>query len=105
MSRKRENTGFTCAHCGATVTALTNGSYRNHCPCCLYSLHVDNTPGDRQSDCRGLMEPIRVTYSSKKGYQIMHRCSVCGTVKTNRIAEHTDMPDELQLLIDFMQKI
>ena len=41
MSRKSENTGFICAYCGADAKPLTNGSYRNHCPLCLHSLHVD----------------------------------------------------------------
>lgn len=35
-------------------------SHRNHCPNCLYSLHVDITPGDRAADCGGIMEPVAV---------------------------------------------
>ena len=29
-------------------------------PNCLYSLHVDVEPGDRESDCGGHMEPVSV---------------------------------------------
>ena len=57
MSRKTENTAFVCQHCGRQVLPLTNGSFRDHCPFCLFSLHVDEQVGDRMSDCRGLMEP------------------------------------------------
>ena len=34
--------------------------HRNHCPNCLSSLHVDEEPGDRASDCGGIMEPVAV---------------------------------------------
>ena len=97
MSRKTENTGFICEHCGRMVALLTNGSYRNHCPGCLYSIHVDDMSGDRASGCFGLMHPIGVQYHSKKGYQIIHRCMICGEEKTNRTA-----PDDFEALIVFM---
>ena len=84
--RKSENTGFVCACCGADVKPLTNGSYRNHCPFCLHSLHVDNLPGDRDNDCRGMMKPVGIRYNGKKGWQIVHRCQKCGTEKLNRTA-------------------
>ena len=93
MSRKTENRGFVCVHCGKYVSALTNGSYRNHCPFCLYSLHVDKRMGDRQSDCHGEMEPRDLLYNAKKGYQIVHVCHKCGARKVNKIAENSDMPD------------
>ena len=94
MSQKTENTGFTCAHCGSEVTPLTNGSYRNHCPNCLCSLHVDDTPGDRQNDCHGLMMPISIHSHSKKGWQIHHKCQKCGVEKLNRSA-----PDDIEALL------
>lgn len=99
MSRKSENTGFICANCGADVKPLTNGSYRNHCPFCLYSLHVDNLPGDRTSECGGLMQPVSISYNTKKGYQIRHRCVKCGFARVNIIAENTEMPDNLELVL------
>lgn len=102
MSRRKENNGFMCTHCGAEVSALTNGSYRNHCPYCLYSLHIDNVIGDRLSDCSGEMRPIKIIYHSKKGYQIVHKCLKCGVEKVSKIANDTDMPDDLSLIIDLM---
>lgn len=64
--RKDENTTFVCKNCSTPVAPLTNGSYRNHCPQCLYSLHVDIRPGDRQNTCHGLMRPIDYRQHSKK---------------------------------------
>ena len=99
MSRKTENTGFICANCGCIVSPLTNGSYRNHCPHCLYSIHVDNLPGDRASSCMGLLYPTGIKHSSKKGYQITHRCKKCGMEKVNRIA-----PDDMEAVIALMKR-
>lgn len=99
MGKKRENTGFQCEQCGATVLALTNGSYRNHCPFCLYSKHLDEFPGDRSSSCHGLMEPIEVIYHTKKGYQIIHKCTSCHKVQKNIIAVNTVQEDNIFLLL------
>lgn len=82
--QKKENTDFTCENCGANVKAVTNGSYRNHCPFCLYSKHLDNTPGDRNSLCKGLMKPLDLEYSNKKGYQIIHQCLQCNKIQKIR---------------------
>lgn len=52
---------FTCKNCGWLVMPEGAGSdHRNHCPNCLSSLHVDIEPGDRRSDCGGIMEPVAV---------------------------------------------
>jgi DNA-directed RNA polymerase subunit RPC12/RpoP len=99
VSRKAENTSFKCVHCSRLVTALTNGSYRNHCPFCLYSMHVDISVGDRASGCYGKMVPTEVFFNSKKGYQIVHKCQKCGTTRKNKIAENTDMPDDLNVVL------
>lgn len=77
------NEAFTCQKCGYNVEPLKS-SCRNHCPKCLYSLHVDkNTPGDRESDCHGLMEPIGLDHKGKKGWQIVHKCTKCGKKQLN----------------------
>ncbi|HWG84283.1 MAG TPA: RNHCP domain-containing protein, partial [Deinococcales bacterium] len=83
---KGRNESFTCANCGREVPPATNGSCRNHCPYCLCSLHVDDFPGDRASDCGGLLEPVSVDHDSKKGWVIVHRCRACGAVKRNKAA-------------------
>lgn len=102
MEQKRftkNDSGFVCAHCGKEVHPLGFTS-RNHCPFCLWSLHVDVNPGDRANECKGQMEPIRVEPDAKKGYVIIHRCTKCGEIHRNRAAhEAKDQPDSIRLLI------
>ncbi len=59
------NQPFVCLECGASVPPLAAGGYRNHCPYCLHSLHVDIDPGDRANPCRGVLEPVAVEHSQK----------------------------------------
>jgi hypothetical protein len=101
MSKKTHNAGFTCELCGCTVLPLTNGSYRNHCPSCLHSKHVDIIPGDRKERCGGLMRPIGLRFKSGKGLQIIHQCIRCGAICANRIAENTEQPDIIEELVKF----
>jgi hypothetical protein len=61
-------------------------SQRNHCPKCLWSRHVDFQAGDRRSVCRSAMEPIAVWVRQNGEWSIVHRCSQCGALRTNRIA-------------------
>jgi hypothetical protein len=79
---------FKCRNCKAFIgEPPTGGQQRNHCPMCLYSLHVDDkTPGDRASECRSLMEPIGVFYRRNLEQVVVHRCLGCGFVRYNRIA-------------------
>ena len=60
--------------------------HRNHCPNCLTSLHVDNRPGDRASDCGGYMDPVAVWVKKNGEWAIIHRCRQCGKMSANRIA-------------------
>jgi hypothetical protein len=99
MSRRKENTGFTCDNCDSEVLPLTNGSCRNHCPFCLYSKHMDIRPGDRREMCGGMMKPVRLVYKPGKGYQIIHKCLKCGSERKNRIAEYSIQPDEIEELL------
>ncbi|MCF7934418.1 MAG: RNHCP domain-containing protein [Spirochaetia bacterium] len=78
---------FICCHCGAIVTPTDmNRTIRNHCPTCLWSLHADLRTGDRRSSCRGPMEPIAVWARPSNEWSIIHRCTSCGFLRTNRIA-------------------
>ena len=99
---KNENQGFICQNCNKQVEELTNGSYRNHCPFCLYSLHVDIIPGDRKNTCLGLMKPISVEYNSKKGFQLVHKCLKCQNIQKNKIAENTIQEDNKDLIFKLM---
>lgn len=94
MARHLENTGFICGNCYEEVHPVTNGSYRNHCPFCLYSRHLDIKPGDRKNPCRGLMRPRRLIYKRHKGWQIVHLCTLCGDESRCKIAVQTDQTDD-----------
>ena len=64
---------FICKVCGRTVVPENAGSgHRNHCPNCLASLHLDIEPGDRESDCGGIMEPIAVWVRRGGEWAIIH---------------------------------
>ena len=74
---------FTCKVCDRLCTPQNAGSdHRNHCPNCLSSLHVDIEPGDRASDCGGIMEPIAVWVRKNGEWAIIHRCKRCGALSS-----------------------
>ena len=82
---------FICEHCGTSVTPLPK-SYRNHCPRCLWSKHVDAAgPGDRASACTALMQPLSFDYDGKKGWMILHVCTKCGKRILNKAAPDDDI--------------
>ncbi len=82
---------FTCQTCGRTVEPEGAGSdHRNHCPHCLSSLHLDNEPGDRASECHGEMEAIGVWVRNSGEWALIHRCLRCGKLGSNRIAADDD---------------
>ena len=80
-------TAFLCTHCDRAIPGTAPGTvHRNHCPHCLWSLHVDLATGDRRSACRGPMEPIAIGIRSDGEWTLLHRCQRCGLIRTNRIA-------------------
>jgi len=72
--RKKED--FVCEHCGERVVG---DGYTDHCPKCLWGKHVDKEiPGDRASDCRGMMEPIRAQFKmANLKFKIKYKCQKC----------------------------
>lgn len=83
---------FTCIHCGKSVEPLERGTYRNHCPFCLRSKHVDlHGPGDRESGCQGTMHPIALDQDSKKGWVIIFECETCHKQGRNKAAPDDDL--------------
>ncbi|MVN87382.1 RNHCP domain-containing protein [Deinococcus sp. HMF7620] len=94
------NNAFACGYCGAQVLPLRNGSVRNHCPHCLHSKHVDVLPGDRACECHGLMAPVGVEQSGKKGWVLVHRCQTCGFQGRNRAAlDDPEQPDSWDAIV------
>ena len=95
----KNDSGFICANCGAEVEPLEYSS-RDHCPFCLWSLHVDIMPGDRSNPCKAKLEPISAEPDAKKGFIINYRCTKCGEIHRNRAAHEAKVqPDDIKLLI------
>lgn len=85
----KNDSGFICINCKKKVEPLGYTS-RNHCPYCLFSLHLDIMPGDRQNDCNGVLEPVQTELNPKKGFVIIFKCRKCGAVTKNKAAEDDD---------------
>ncbi|MDR2558869.1 MAG: RNHCP domain-containing protein [Oscillospiraceae bacterium] len=79
---------FKCSVCGAEIMPLGYTS-RDHCSKCLCSIHLDINPGDRQSNCGGVLEPIGAE-QGRKGAKIIYKCKKCGMKKKNIAAKDDD---------------
>lgn len=87
QTSREEPAFFHCARCKELVTQAVPGTeQRNHCPRCLWSLHVDHLNGDRRSACRSPMEPVAVCARQKGEWSLIHKCTACGALRMNRIA-------------------
>jgi len=84
---------FVCKNCGKKVGTLKyGGHHRNHCPICLFSLHVDKKiSGDRGSGCYGLMKPVSYFQRRTGEFVLVHRCLKCQVERFNRIAGDDDL--------------
>lgn len=92
---------FICVHCKSKVLISAPGTKnRNHCPLCLYSLHVDDRVGDRQSSCKGEMSPIGKVFKPDGEEVLVHQCLKCGFQRKNRIAgdDSFDLVENLPVL-------
>ena len=78
--KKKED--FECEICHAKVKG---SGYTDHCPACLYSKHVDINPGDRMSNCGGIMEPVHAV-NERTYIMITYRCTKCGEIKRVKAA-------------------
>ncbi len=96
MGRKfaRNIEDFICMNCGAHVKG--NG-YTDHCPVCLYSMHVDINPGDRKCTCLGVMKPVRSSLDRAGSFTIEYVCTKCGARKRVKAAPN-DSKDVLMAL-------
>jgi rubrerythrin len=73
---KKVTENFICEKCGHNVVG---DGYTDHCPKCLWGKHMDEeVPGDRASNCRGLMEPIESKVYQVIKYKVKYRCVKCG---------------------------
>lgn len=87
--------GFICIHCGKEVLPLGYSS-RDHCPYCLYSIHIDINPGDRQNTCLGMLKPIGIE-KYKDTYKILYKCEKCNKNHKNIIAKDDDMNEIINI--------
>jgi hypothetical protein len=63
-------------------------------------MHMDETaPGDRESECGELMEPVSSYQHGKKGWMIMHKCIKCKKTMANKVASD----DNFEIVIRFSQ--
>lgn len=91
MSSQSSDRPFTCGHCSFSVPRAAPGTrYRNHCPICLWSRHLDVEPGDRSADCGGIMEPLAIASRPDGEWTLVHKCRRCGVLNRNRIAGDDD---------------
>lgn len=91
QSHKQQSLGFKCTQCKQIIPMATieiGTEHRDHCPFCLYSLHVDEEkPGDRLSPCKSKMKPIGLTFKNNSWeLMIVYECLGCGNVVKNRCA-------------------
>lgn len=97
----QDYSGFKCANCKEFVNFQAYGTKnRNHCPFCLFSLHVDDTIGDRNSSCGGLMPAVAKMVKPDGEEVLVHKCQKCGLIRKNRIAgdDDYDLVDKLEIL-------
>ena len=83
---------FTCVHCGRDVPPHGRTA-RDHCPYCLCGLHVDVVPGDRASDCHGLLVPHGAEVRGDD-VRLRYRCERCGSERVNRAVRDGQPPDD-----------
>ena len=97
--RISEDEAFKCKQCRRFIGAVPSGGHhRNHCPFCLFSLHVDDRrTGDRRSICRSRMQPISSFQRRNGEHVLVHRCLGCGFERFNRIAADDDFELVLSL--------
>lgn len=99
------NEGFVCGHCGAEVPPTAQTTPRNHCPFCLWSRHVDISPGDRANPCRGMLRPIGIYTHTKKEYVILQQCVKCGArAKSRAILSDGNAADDFNVILELAGK-
>lgn len=107
---RRSEESFRCLHCRLDIICnpiISGVQNRNHCPCCLWSRHLDfRVAGDRLSTCRAAMQPVGLTTKHNRNkyagdhkgeLMIIHQCSRCKKLVINRIAADDSEEDLLAL--------
>ncbi len=90
---------FVCEVCDYPVEG---DGYRNHCPQCLTSKHVDINPGDRDAECKGLMKVIDIELDHGK-LVFTQECK-CGHRRKNKAHPEDSIDAITTLMQDFAKK-
>ena len=97
---KKRNESFVCINCNKKVKSHPS-SCRDHCNHCLFGLHVDVDPGDRASNCKGILEPVGIRKKNGKE-QIVYKCGKCKELRYCKISPDDNFEIILNLtLVDF----
>lgn len=99
FQKKVEN--FICENCGYEVKG---SGYTDHCPECFFSKHVDNFPGDRSSDCGGLMKVAAIELKGQQ-YSLVYECLKCGKRKKNKVQEQDNFDHLIKIQKELNEKI
>lgn len=89
---------FICFNCKTKVDPL-GYTARDHCPNCLYSLHLDINPGDRKSTCKGILKPVGIEKTKKDNYKILYKCEKCGYRTKNKAAIDDNINEIINLSV------
>ena len=91
------NDPFICEQCGASVPPAPQ-TFRNHCPSCLTSKHVDDRiPGDRLAPCHGLMPTVSYEGGDPTKLDLIQQCQTCSLVRRNKIAPDDNLDTLFEL--------
>lgn len=109
--QEQKSQAFRCGHCLALVVLndYMGTKNRNHCNLCLWSKHVDDKKGDRNSACQSDMEPVGLTMK-REGFSrwgelmLIHLCGGCNKISINRIAAD-DSSDEILQIFENSQNL
>lgn len=91
----KKDEAFTCINCGKEVSPL-GYTTRDHCPHCLYSIHIDIMPGDRANHCKGILKPIGIE-KFKDTYKIVYRCEKCHEEHKNIMATDDNLDEIINI--------
>jgi DNA-directed RNA polymerase subunit RPC12/RpoP len=100
---KKINESFVCVGCGRSVP-LAQQTCRNHCPVCFTSLHVDGEiPGERATNCHGVMLPIQYEYHPTKT-RILFVCTLCGKRHRNKASGDDEIGSLPEWIVKYKEK-
>ncbi len=92
---------FICKRCDVEVKG---DGYTNHCTECFTSMHVDVNPGDRASDCHGLMS-VKDVLLDHGNWVLLHQCDKCGHERKNKVADNDNQENLASLKEDLNRKV